>query len=62
MKNSYTFKHTRTSCPQDPVPPSVVVLEVECVTLSELLEHFGYFLKACGYSFDGHVDVVSDEE
>ena len=32
------------------------------VTLSEVLEQFEYFLKGCSYVFDGHVDIINDEE
>jgi hypothetical protein len=29
--------------------------------LSEVVQEFEYFLKACGYHFDGHLDLVDDE-
>ena len=32
------------------------------VTLSEVLEQFEYFLKGCSYVFDGHVDIIDDED
>ena len=32
------------------------------VTLSEVLEQFEYFLKGCSYVFDGHVDIINEEE
>jgi hypothetical protein len=32
------------------------------VLLSEVLEQFEYFLKGCSYVFDGHVDIINEEE
>lgn len=32
------------------------------VGLDEVLEQFEYFLKGCSYVFDGHVDIIKDEE
>lgn len=31
-------------------------------TLGEVFEAFENFLKSCGYSFDGYIDVVENEE
>ena len=31
-------------------------------SLSQLLEHFELFLKACGYVFDGHIELVEEDE
>lgn len=30
-------------------------------TLTDVLEAFQFFLKGCGYHFDGYVDIVDDE-
>lgn len=30
-------------------------------SLSDVLESFERFLKACGYCFDGHLDIVNDD-
>lgn len=32
------------------------------LNLSDVLESFERFLKACGYVFDGHVEIVSESE
>lgn len=32
------------------------------LNLSDVLESFERFLKACGYVFDGHVEIVSEFE
>ena len=34
----------------------------EDATISEMCQAFELFLKVSGYSFDGHVDIVKDEE
>jgi hypothetical protein len=31
-------------------------------SLDQMLERFEYFLKGCGFHFDGKVDIVSEEE
>lgn len=39
-----------------------ITYESESIILHELLEDFEHFLKACGYHFDGHIEIVGDEE
>jgi len=34
----------------------------EETTLDEIVEHFESYLKAVGFSFEGHLDFVYDEE
>jgi hypothetical protein len=34
----------------------------EEVSLDEIVEHFESYLKAVGFSFEGHLDFVYDEE
>jgi len=34
----------------------------EDATISEMCQAFELFLKVSGYSFDGHIDIVKDEE
>jgi hypothetical protein len=31
------------------------------LALPDALEAFEYFLRGCGYNFDGHVEIVDDE-
>ena len=43
------------------MPKTVIRHEVEGdITLYELLEQFGVFLKASGFTFDGYLDIVED--
>jgi hypothetical protein len=37
-----------------------IVMTTHTVTLSDVVEVFERFLKATGYSFDGHLDFVDD--
>lgn len=45
------------------VPPVSIQHRIDGreTSLPEMLEAFECYLKACGYSFDGHVDIVEDE-
>lgn len=38
-----------------------IVMETEAITLSEILDTFERFLKACDYHFDGKLDFVEEE-
>ena len=31
-------------------------------SLDDMIENFEYFLKGCGYHFEGHLDIVNEEE
>lgn len=35
--------------------------DFEADTLYEVLEDFTMFLRGCGFSIDGHLDIVEDE-
>lgn len=39
-----------------------VTVDFKAVGLEDVLEYFEMFLKGCGYSFDGKVTIVNDEE
>lgn len=40
-----------------------IVMEVEAeASRDEMLEAYESFLRAIGYSFDGHIDVVKEDE
>lgn len=32
------------------------------ITLTDLLSDFEYYLKGCGFTFDGHLDIVEEED
>lgn len=39
-----------------------IVIETEAVTLTEIIDAFERFLKACDYHFDGKLDFVGEDE
>lgn len=52
----------KTQDPNNKFSISEVSIKVhDEVTITDLLEEFGNFLKACGYSFDGELDIVNDD-
>lgn len=56
----YIFKHQRD--PENRFDTTDITFEVDTVSLAELVQAFEHFLKASGFSFDGQLEVVSDEE
>lgn len=42
--------------------PSKTTVEFDGETLTDVLEHFEYFLQGSGYRFTGVLDFVNDEE
>jgi len=38
-----------------------VVIKDDGVCISDLLEYFGCFLKGCGYSYNGTIDIVEED-
>lgn len=57
MKTGYTlYKHCSEDNHYDNT--EVVMNVVERASLTDLLEVFGLFLRACGFSYKGEVDVV----
>lgn len=42
--------------------PKIVVELNRDSSLTDLLEGFGAFLLAAGYSYNGHLDIVEEEE
>jgi hypothetical protein len=50
-----------TGCISYPESKVEITLDTES-TLTEVIEKFENFLKACGYVFDGHLDIVQEEE
>lgn len=37
-------------------------LHTDAVDLSQILEDFESFLKGCGFVFEGHIDILNDNE
>lgn len=42
-------------------PPGELTFHIHNEQLSDVIEQFEYFLKACGFHFEGHLDIISDE-
>lgn len=40
---------------------SKITFNLEAIVLSDILESFSYFLKACGFSFKGELEIVEEE-
>ena len=43
-------------------PVETIVVETEAITLPEVVDAFERFLKACGFYFNGKLDIVEDED
>ena len=43
-------------------PIETIVMETNAVTITEVIDTFERFLKACGFYFNGKLDIVEDED
>jgi hypothetical protein len=61
MKAKHTFKYTyEEGCEQ--FSPVDVTFELPGdITVSQMLYNFEFYLKACGFNFDGHLEIVQDD-
>jgi hypothetical protein len=41
---------------------SNITMEVDTVDLTKLIEEFELFLRACSFGFEGHLEIVKDDE
>lgn len=46
----------------NPFSVSDIDFTVHAVSLPDMVENFELFLRACGFIFDGHLDIVEDED
>jgi hypothetical protein len=62
MKAKHTFKYTyEEGCEQ--FSPVDVTFELPAdITISQMLYNFEFYLKACGFIFDGHLEIVEEEK
>lgn len=58
MKYTFIMEETTTSTHR----PLRLVLTFEEVSLPDILREFETFLKGCGFSFNGHLEIVDDEQ
>lgn len=52
-------RYTFTS--QSKTSKTIIKVETEEVSLTDLLERFEDFLRACGFSFEGYLDFVPED-
>lgn len=56
------IKFIKYKDPDNHYDKTTVIIKSESVVLQDILEDFEEFLKACGFNFDGHLDIVSDHD
>jgi hypothetical protein len=63
MKAKHQFKYTYDESCED-FSPVEVTFDIPSgeVTISQMLWNFECYLKACGFVFDGHLEVVDEEK
>jgi len=61
MNAKHTFKYVQEG--SEHYSPIEITFEVPTleVTLTQMLDNFEGYLKACGFVFDGHLEVVDEE-
>lgn len=62
MNAKHQFKYTYNEGCEDFSPVEVIFDIPGEVTLSQMLYNFQSYLKACGFVFDGHLEIVENEE
>ncbi len=65
MSTKYTFKQEYAGFTgySASAPPSTITMEVNGeLSLPQVLERFEEFLRGAGFFFDGHLDIVNDDE
>jgi len=62
MKFELTCQHYDYFALTDKVPATKINMEFEAETLDDVLEEFARFLRGCGYTIDGRLDVVHHDE
>jgi len=53
----FTFRYTSK---YDNQPERIVEIKTNSLTLDEILKDFEFFLKGCGFAFDGEIDICKD--
>ena len=61
MNAKHQFKYTYNEGCEDFSPVEVTFDMPGDVTITQMLWNFESYLKACGFVFDGHLEVVNDE-
>ena len=61
MNAKHQFKYTYNEGCEEYSPVEVTFEVPGNVTLTQMLYNFECYLKACGFIFDGHLEVVNEE-
>jgi hypothetical protein len=56
------YKFIKTKDADSRYDISNITMEVDTTDLIKLIEEFELFLRACSFGFDGHLEIVKDEE
>jgi len=63
MKAKHTFKYVQESSGEKYSPIEVTFdIPTGEVTISEMLYNFECYLRACGFVFDGHLEVAGEKK
>jgi hypothetical protein len=62
MMIKFVYHAENTEWGDSPAIQSIDINVTDQATLTELLDSFEAFLKACGYHFDGKLDIIPEEE
>jgi len=62
MKAKHIFKYTYEEGCEEFSPVDVTFELPGDITISQMLYNFEFYLKACGFNFDGHLEVVDEEK
>ena len=59
----HQFKYTYSDTDLEDFPPVEITFDIPTgeLTISQMLYNFESYLKACGFVFDGHLEVVAEE-
>lgn len=56
------YKFTRLRDNNNPYDISSLEMTADAVTLGEILQEFEYFLRGCGFIFEGSLEIVESDE
>jgi len=62
MKFELTGQHYNYLSLTDRRPGTKINMEFEGESLDDILEEFAMFLRGCGYTIDGRLDIIPNEE
>jgi hypothetical protein len=57
-----SYKFIKVKDPENRFETTDIEFKVETSSLLELIQEFEYFLKGCGFAFDGTLEIVEPED